>query len=268
MTTAENIVGPAVVPAVAWEVVKDGVMVITLQRPPANALGLPIIEGLGAALDEADQGGDVKVVVVASSTPGFFAAGADIKHMSSIDAESFTAYGDQLRAALDRLAAADRIAIAAVDGLALGGGLELATACSLRVGSQQARFGLPEVKLGLIPGAGGTQRLPRLVGRGRALDIMLTARQVPAEEALTMGLIDRLVPEGTALEAALELADTLLEMSLPAQSAVIRCVDAAFDTSLEDGLQFEVEQEQQLFEEGEAKEGITAFLEKRPPRFA
>lgn len=255
-------------PAVAWDVVKDGVMVITLQRPRANALGVPIIEGLGAALDAADRRGDVKVVVVASAIPGFFAAGADIKHMAAVDAQSFTAYGDQLRGALDRLAAADRIAIAAVDGLALGGGLELAMACTLRVGGATAQFGLPEVKLGLIPGAGGTQRLPRLVGRGRALDIMLTARQVPADEALTMGLIDRLVPEGGALDAALALADELLGMSLPAQRAVIRTVDAAFDLALEDGFRYEVEQEQQLFEDGEAKEGITAFLEKRAPKFA
>lgn len=255
-------------PAVTWDVVKDGVMVVTLQRPRANALGLPIIEGVGAALDEADRRGDIKVVVVASALPGFFAAGADIKHMASVDAESFTAYGDALRGVLDRLASADRIAIAAVDGLALGGGLELAMACTLRVGGSTAKFGLPEVKLGLIPGAGGTQRMPRLVGRGRALDIMLTARQVPADEALTMGLIDRLVPEGGVLDAALSLADELLEMSLPAQRAVIRTVDAAFDTSLEDGFRFEVAQEQALFEDGEAKEGITAFLEKRAPKFA
>jgi enoyl-CoA hydratase len=188
--------------------------------------------------------------------------------MAAVDAQSFTAYGDQLRGVLDRLASADRIAIAAVDGLALGGGLELAMACTLRVGGATAKFGLPEVQLGLIPGAGGTQRLPRLVGRGRALDIMLTARQVPADEALTMGLIDRLVPEGQALDGALALADKLLEMSLPAQRAVIRTVDASFDLALEDGFRYEVEQEQQLFEDGEAKEGITAFLEKRAPKFA
>ena len=241
-----------------------GIDVCTLKRPPANALGLPIIEGLHAALDEA---AGAKVVVIASEIPGFFAAGADIKHMSTVDAKSFTEYGDKLRGVLDRLAAADKITIAAVDGLALGGGLELAMACSLRVGSASAKFGLPEVKLGLIPGAGGTQRLPRLVGRGRALDIMLTGRQVPAEEAHAMGLIDRLVPAGTAEKAALELAGELIAASLPAQRAVIRTVDAAFDLPLEQGFRYEVEQEQELFESGEAAEGLAAFLEKRPPRF-
>ena len=239
--------------------------VCTLKRPPANALGLPIIEGLHAALDEA---ANAKVVVISSEVPGFFAAGADIKHMSTVDAKSFTEYGDKLRGVLDRLAAADKITIAAVDGLALGGGLELAMACALRVGSASAKFGLPEVKLGLIPGAGGTQRLPRLVGRGRALDIMLTGRQVPAEEAHAMGLIDRLVPAGTAEKAALQVAGELVGASLPAQRAVIRTVDAAFDLPLEQGFRFEVEQEQELFESGEAQEGLTAFLAKRPPNFA
>ncbi|WP_027930239.1 enoyl-CoA hydratase/isomerase family protein [Amycolatopsis thermoflava] len=242
----------------------DGIEVFTLRRAPANALGLPIIDGMNAALDASEA----KVVVVSSEIPGFFAAGADIKHMSAIDAKSFTEYGDRLRGVLDRLASADRISIAAVDGLALGGGLELAMACTLRVGSSAAKFGLPEVKLGLIPGAGGTQRLPRLVGRGRALDIMLTARQVPAEEAHEIGLIDRLVAAGTAEKAALELGRELARLSLPAQQAVIRTVDAAFDLPLEQGFRFEVAQEQELFESGEAREGITAFLEKRPPDFA
>jgi len=242
-----------------------GIRVLTLARPPANALGLPIIDGLNAALDAA---ADAKVVVVASEVPGFFAAGADIKHMSGVGAAAFTAYGDRLRGVLDRLASPERVTIAAVDGLALGGGLELAMACTLRVAGADARFGLPEVKLGLIPGAGGTQRLPRLVGRGRALDIMLTARQVPAAEAHAIGLADRLVDAGKAEAAALELAERLVTMSRPALRAVIRTVDAAFDLPLEEGFRYEVEQEQELFETGEAQEGLTAFLEKRPPKFA
>lgn len=255
-------------PAVTWNIADGGIMTITLQRRPANALGPAIIEGLNAALDAADTAGTVKVAVMQSNIPGFFAAGADIKHMSSVDAESFTAYGDTLRGALDRIAAPERITIAAVEGMALGGGLELAMACTLRVGAASAKFGLPEVKLGLIPGAGGTQRLPRLVGRGRALDIMLSARQVNADEAHSMGLIDRLVADGQAAAVALELAAELTTMSLPAQQAVIRTVDAAFDMPLQEGFRYEVTQEQQLFECGEAKEGITAFLEKRAPKFA
>ena len=187
--------------AVTWN--RDGAIVeIVLGRPPANALGLEIITGLHTAMDYA-QDVDAKVIVVASAVEGFFAAGADIKHMSAIDATSFREYGDALRGALERLAALPMISVAAVDGLALGGGLELAMACTLRVGAARARLGLPEVKLGLIPGAGGTQRLPRLIGRGRALDLMLTARQIEADEAFWIGLIDRLAePETTARATA------------------------------------------------------------------
>jgi enoyl-CoA hydratase/carnithine racemase len=254
-------------PVVTWHTESAGVMVVTMARPPANALGLPILEGLHAAIDAAEAAGDVKVMVVSSAIDGFFAAGADIKHMSTIDAASFMAYGDTMRAANDRLSASPWISIAAVDGLALGGGLELAMACTMRVAGARARLGLPEVKLGLIPGAGGTQRLPQLVGRGRALDIMLTARQVASDEALRIGLVDRLT-DGDVLQAALELAAELASSSLPAQLAVVRSVDASFALPLADGFAFEAEQEQGLFEHGEAEEGIAAFIAKRPPNFA
>jgi enoyl-CoA hydratase/carnithine racemase len=245
-----------------------GVLTILLDRGPANALGLPLVEGLTAALDRADADPQIKVVVVASRVDGFFAAGADIKHMGSIDAEAFAAYGRAVRAPLNRLAAPDRVSIAAIDGLALGGGLELAMACTLRVGSRRASFGLPEVKLGLIPGAGGTQRLPQLVGRGRALDIMLTARQVEAAEAHAIGLIDRLVDAGQAEAHALELAHDLRMFSQPALQAVIRAVDVSYEVPLPEGLVREERLELGLFSDGEAAEGIAAFLDKRPPRFA
>jgi enoyl-CoA hydratase len=238
-----------------------------LDGPPANALGPEIVKGLHAAMDSAEAA-DAKVLLVTSSVPGFFAAGADIKHMSAVDAASFREYGDGLRGALDRLAALPLVSVAAIDGLALGGGLELAMACTMRVAATRARLGLPEVKLGLIPGAGGTQRLPRLVGRGRALDIMLTGRQVEADEAYWIGLIDRLAEPGeTAGAAAWLLAHQLATASTPAQLAVVRTVDAAYDRPLHDGLRFEVEQVQELFERGEAMEGLRAFIDKRAPEF-
>lgn len=252
---------------VTWHTESAGITVVTLNRPPANALGVPILEGMHAAIDAAEQAGDVKVMVISSALDGFFAAGADIKHMATIDAASFMAYGDTMRAVNDRLVSAPWLSVAAVEGLALGGGLELALACTLRVAGRRARFGLPEVKLGLIPGAGGTQRLPQLVGRGRALDIMLTARQVPADEALRIGLVDRLA-ETDAFTAALELAHELVAASLPAQLAVVRTVDASFDLPLSEGFEVEKAAEQGLFETGEAAEGIDAFIAKRPPHFA
>jgi enoyl-CoA hydratase len=208
------------------------------------------------------------VLVLTSAIPGFFAAGADIKHMGTVDAASFTAYGDDLRRAVERLACAELVSVAAVEGVALGGGLELAMACTMRVSGEAATYGLPEVKLGLIPGAAGTQRLPRLVGRGRAIDIMATARHVPAAEAKAIGLVDRLVEAGRARDAAVALAAQLAALSRPALAAVIRTIDAAFDMPFPEGQRYEVEQIQELFEQGEAREGITAFLEKRTPKFA
>lgn len=251
---------------VTWTTAKPGISSVVLDRPPANALGIPLLDGMHLAIDAAEKAGDVKVMVISSAQPKFFAAGADIKHLSSIDAETFTAYGDKMREVNDRLAAAGWISIAAVDGVALGGGLELAMACTLRVAGSGGKFGLPEVKLGLIPGAGGTQRLPRLVGRGRALDIMLTARQVGAEEAYRIGLVDR-VTDGDVVEAALAFADELVGPSLPAQLSVVRTVDAAFDLPLDEGARFEVSEIQSLFERGEAAEGISAFVAKRAPQF-
>jgi enoyl-CoA hydratase len=255
-------------PVVTWERTAEAVLRVALRRPPANALGVPLIDGLNAALDEASGTPAVTTIVVVSDVPGFFAAGADIKHMAGADADSFAAYGRALRAVLDRLAAPGWLSIAAVEGLALGGGLELALACTLRVAGAEARLGLPEVKLGLIPGAGGTQRLPRLVGRGHALDIMLTGRQVGADEAHRIGLISRLVPAGQAEPEAFRLAGQLGRASRSAQQAVLRTVDASYEMPLLDGLAYEAEQVQALFGTEEAKEGITAFLEKRPPHFS
>jgi enoyl-CoA hydratase len=251
---------------VTWN--KDGSIVeVILDGPPANALGPDIVEGLHAAMDFAETA-TAKVLLVTSAITGFFAAGADIKHMSAVDAASFREYGNALRAGLERLSALPMVSVAAIDGLALGGGLELAMACTMRVAATGARLGLPEVKLGLIPGAGGTQRLPRLVGRGRALDIMLTGRQVEADEAFWIGLIDRLAEPGeTARAAAWQLAHELTAASTPAQLAVVRTVDAAYDRPIHEGLRYEVEQVQELFERGEAMEGLRAFIAKRAPEF-
>lgn len=256
------------VDVVSWQPVSPGVLQIILQRPPANALGLPVIEGLQAALDHAQASDGLKVLVLSSAVPGFFAAGADIKHMVAADAATFADYGHCLRSLLHRLEGGPHLTIAAVEGMALGGGLELALACTMRVAGAKASFGLPEVKLGLIPGAGGTQRLPRLVGRGRALDMMLTARTVDAVEAAGVGLIDRAVEAGRADAAALALAHDLCGLSMPALRAVVRAVEASLTLPPDQGFAVEADEEQRLFEHGEAREGLAAFVERRPPTFA
>jgi enoyl-CoA hydratase len=252
--------------AVSWRIEAHSTLVATMAHPPANALALELLEGLHAAMDVAEADSNIKHLVIESALPNYFAAGADIKHLATISAEGFRSYGNAMRAVNDRLASCSLLSIAAIDGLALGGGLELALACTMRVCAANAKLGLPEVNIGLIPGAGGTQRLPRLVGRGRAVDLMLTARQVGADEALMMGLADRIAAD-TALKSALELAGELSRGSSPAQLAVVRCVDAAFDLPRFDGAKVEVDQEQALFEHGEAAEGISAFVNKRSPRY-
>lgn len=252
---------------VTWQQIDDATLLVLMQRPPANALGLPLIEGLRDALDFADTLPSLRTVVLASRVPGIFVAGADIKHMVSGDQAAFERYGALLRPQVERWGNAKWVTIAAVDGLALGGGTEIALACTLRVAGAGASFGLPEVKLGLIPGAGGTQRLPRLVGQGRALDMMLTARRVHGDEAQAIGLVDRLVADGQAEVEALRLADELNSLSGSAQTAVMRCVRSSYDAPLDEGLAQEATESAALFADGDAREGLTAFVEKRPARF-
>jgi enoyl-CoA hydratase len=241
--------------------------VLTLQRPPANALGYQLIDGLSAACDGFDAAG-VKVVVVHSTVPGFFAAGADLKLLAGLDRATFEAYLDRLRSVLDRIEVARWITIAAIDGFALGGGLELALACTLRVASHRAKLGVPEVKLGLLPGAGGTQRLPRMVPRGAALDLLLTGRSASGEEALRWGIVERLVEDAEAEAGARSWANDFLNGPVDAYAAIKRCADAARDLPLADGLAVEKDEVLTLFDTSDGREGVAAFVEKRPPNFA
>jgi enoyl-CoA hydratase len=246
---------------------EDGVFVVRMRRPPVNALGMPLIESLDAALDEfAARSG--RVLVIGSAVPGFFAAGADIKKMVGCDLEEFTAYGRALRAVVERVARLDRPSIAAVEGRALGGGMELALAATIRVGSGAARFGLPEAKIGLIPSAGATQRLPRFVGRGRALELMLSGREFDADEAHLVGVVDRLVPAGQAESEAIALAHQLSVLSLPALRDIMRGVDDAQELPLDAGLVREAARVDVLFTGPDAQEGLRAFVDKRTPKFA
>ena len=253
-------------PVLTWEQ-QDGVLHATICRPPANALGPPLVDALARLVDEFEDGA-AKVLVLSSAVPGFFAAGADIRHVAALDTEGFADYRDAARAAFERLAfSCRRPSIAVIEGRALGGGVELAMACTLRFASPEARLSFPEVKLGLIPGGGGTQRLPRLVGRGRALELMLTGREVYAEEAARIGLVDRLLG-GDPVGEALEIARRMARASAPAMAAIMNCVDVANDLPHERGMAVEGVALLSAFEEGEAREGIAAFLEKRFPHFA
>jgi enoyl-CoA hydratase/carnithine racemase len=252
-------------PVLTWDE-QDGVLHAAICRPPANALGPPLVDALTKLVDEFEQG-SAKVLVLSSAVPGFFAAGADIKHVAGLTVEGFADYRDAARAPLERLGSCRRPSIAVIDGRALGGGLELAMACTLRFASPAARLGLPEVMLGLIPGGGGTQRLPHLVGRGRALELMLTAREIDAAEAWRIGLVDRLV-SSDVLPETLDTARRMARASGPAMSAIMHCVNVSRDLPHDRGMAVEGVALLSAFEEGDAREGIAAFLEKRPPDFA
>lgn len=244
----------------------DGVFLVRMANPPVNALAPALLDGLDEALDTAEKK-RARAIVIASATPRFFAAGADIKTMADVDRDGFVAYGRRLRSTVERVAALDVPTIAAIEGSALGGGLELALACTLRVAAHGGKLGLPEAKIGLIPSAGATQRLPRYVGRGRALDLMLTARLLDAEEAREIGLVDRVAEAGQAEELAVALATRLAGLSAPVLTDLIRLVDASFEVPVSEGLAGEVTRVEALFDGPDAREGMRAFLEKRPPRF-
>jgi enoyl-CoA hydratase len=247
-------------------VVVDGrVAVVTLDDPPANALSLGMTDALAAALDTIEESG-VPVAIFRSAVPGFFVAGADLKLLAHADDAAFGDYMTRLRGMIERIPLMQAVTIAALDGHTLGGGLELAAACTFRVGGPDAKLGVPEVKLGLLPGAGGTQRLPRMTGRGTALDLLLTGRSAAAKEALHVGLIDRLDPvSGEA--GARALAEQLVAMPASAVTAIVRCVNAAGDLPLTRGLEVEEREIRALFAGADAREGLTAFLQKRRPDF-
>jgi enoyl-CoA hydratase len=244
----------------------DRVLHVVLNNPPANQLGQALIDGLNEAV-AALTAGDAKVMVISSGIDGMFAAGADIKRMAELTPETLATYRDALREPIEAIAGCGRPTIAAIDGLALGGGLELAMACTLRFASSAAALGLPEVKLGLIPGAGGTQRLPWLVGRGRALDLLLSGRSAPAVDAAAIGLVDRLSDTDVVADA-LTFARQLAGYPLSAMQSIIACVGAATGAGFADGLAFEGSEVVRMLAEGEAREGLDAFINKRPPQFA
>ena len=248
--------------------VEDRVGWITLDRPPANSYDPAFLEELDAAIGEvADIG--VAVAVVRSASPKFFSAGADVKGFLRRSATDNLAMVRRAHQVLDRFAAEAPVFIAAIGGHALGGGYEIALACDLRVAAEGGyRIGLPEVTLGLLPGTGGTQRLPRLIGRGRALELMTTGHTVTADEAHRLGMVDRLVPAGDLERTVAELAASLAVGAPLAIAAVKRAVHDGLDRPLADGLQAELEQLAPLFASEDAREGMAAFTEQRPAKYA
>lgn len=241
------------------------VAVVTMTSPPANALSFELISALDDAVTAVADG--AAAIVLSSGLDRFFAAGADLELLGDANAAEFHDYLVTLRAFIERLPQLPQPTLAAIDGMALGGGLELALACTLRTASPRAQLGVPEVQLGLLPGAGGTQRLPRLVGRAAAVDLLITGRSIDGNRAVEIGLVDRLVSGGDLNDETVLLAQTLANGPKQAVAAIMRCVDAAADMPFAEGMNIEAGQVEQLFATPDAREGIAAFLAKRTPNF-
>jgi enoyl-CoA hydratase len=241
--------------------------ILTLNRPEAlNALSFQILRDIGAALDAVAAQRDVRALLVVGAGDKAFCAGADIKelrHRRLIDQKRGAELGQAVFAKLDSLPVAS---VALINGYAFGGGCELALACTFRLASPTAVFGLPEVKLGLIPGYGGTQRLPRLIGEGRALEIIMTGRNVKADEAERIGLVNA-VATGDLMAAGVEFASRFTRYSLPVLEFARRAVQRAGDLSLCDGLRVEADLSTLAYRTDDAEEGMAAFEEKRRPEF-
>jgi enoyl-CoA hydratase len=241
-------------------------LLIRLNRPKQlNALNDALMDQLGAALLAADADAGIGCIVLTGSEKAF-AAGADIGAMASYS--YMDAYlGNYITRNWEAMRQVRKPVIAAVAGFALGGGCELAMACDVIIAADSARFGQPEIKLGIIPGAGGTQRLPRAVGKAKAMDLVLTGRMMDAAEAERAGLVSRVVAADKLLDEALAAAATICAMGLPSVMLAKQCVNRAFESGLADGVAYERQAFHSLFATEDQKEGMAAFVAKRKPAF-
>lgn len=245
---------------------KGRVGLITLNRPKAlNALCTPLIDELGEALDTFEADSEIGCIVLTGSEKAF-AAGADIKEMSERDFIDVYA-NDFITDDWEKVANCRKPVIAAVAGYALGGGCEMAMMCDFIIAAENAKFGQPEITIGTIPGAGGTQRLTRAVGKAKAMEMCLTGRIMDAEEAERSGLVTRIVPVDQLLNDALETADKIAKLSQPVVMMAKESVNKAFETTLAEGVMFERRVFHSTFALEDRKEGMTAFAEKRQPNF-
>lgn len=245
---------------------EDRVGIITINRPQAmNALNSHVIAEINTALDGFEKDPNIGCMLITGSEKAF-AAGADIKEMQGLSFPS--TYIDDFITQWDGIAMRRKPLIAAVAGFALGGGCEMAMMCDFIIAADNAKFGQPEIKLGVMPGAGGTQRLTRAVGKAKAMEMCLTGRMMDAVEAESSGLVSRIVPLADLLTEAKKTAATIANMSLPIAMITKESVNRAFETTLAEGLRFERRLFQPMFAIADQKEGMTAFVEKRPAKFS
>ncbi|KUF32722.1 MULTISPECIES: enoyl-CoA hydratase [Lysinibacillus] len=250
----------------SWKV-EDGVAIITIARPPANALSRGIIAEVNAVLDAVEHDDAVRVLVL-HGEGRFFSAGADIKEFTGVESgEEFTKLASNGQQVFERVESFSKPVIAAIHGAALGGGLELAMSCHMRFVTESAKLGLPELQLGLIPGFGGTQRLPRYVGVAKAAEMMFTSEPITGAEAVQWGLANRTFSDEALLDETLKIAKNIAKKSPIALKAAIQTLQYAKHASFYEGIEAEATSFGTVFVSEDAKEGIQAFIEKREPVF-
>jgi len=251
--------------------VADRIAVLTIDHPPVNSFNAQVVTELEEAIDELMAEDDVKAVVITGGGTNAFVAGADIPEIKaqfeSTDEAGASEFIERGHRTFLKIETAPKPIIAAINGFCLGGGLELSMACHMRICSDRARLGQPEINLGIIPGWGGTQRLPRFVGKGKAIEMILTGDMITAQEAYRIGLVNKVVPGGAVLKEAQGLARKIASKSKFPTAAALEAISSGLQVSIEEGLKIEAEQFVILKEKEDPLEGLSAFLEKRQAQF-
>lgn len=244
---------------------KEGYAVLTLNRPPANPINRKLLEEMGAVLGALEKDEGVRAIVITGSGEKVFSAGADLKAGTS-DGGIFK-FLPIVHRVFNQIESLSKPVIAAINGHALAGGCEMVLACHLRIMDQKGTIGLVETSVGIFPGGGGTQRLPRLIGKGRSLEYILFSTRLSAQEAFQLGLVNKVVEPGKALQVAEDWARKLSLMAPLTTAAVLKVVNRGLEMPMDKGLEYEIELFDQVIDTEDAKEGVKAFLEKRQPKF-
>ena len=254
--------------ALVNESIGDGIATVALNNQPANLLSTAVLKELDQVLGRLETADAIRVVIL-TAVGRFFCPGADVNELVRLEGtrqgKDFSTRGQAL---LNRIERFDKPVVAAINGACLGGGLELAMACHMRIAASDIRLGLPEIKLGVIPGFGGTQRLPRIIGPSKAAELILTGEPITSEEALALGLVNRVVPPSELIPQARSIAEMIKATGRLATQAALRAIRAGFETPLAEGLAREAELFGELCSSADMKEGVMAFLQKRPPTFS
>ena len=251
--------------------IADKIAVLTIDHPPVNSFNSQVVTELEDAIDGLLANDEVKAIVITGGGTNAFVAGADIPEIKdlfeSADEDAATEFGERGHRTFFKIERSSKPVIAAINGFCLGGGLELAMACHMRICSDRARLGQPEINLGIIPGWGGTQRLPRIVGKGKAIEMILTGDMITAQEAYRIGLVNKVVPAGAVLKEAQGLARKIVSKSKFPAAAALQAISQGLEVTVEEGLKIEMQEFGKLTDTEDAREGVSAFLEKRQAQF-